>query len=257
MQNFGNINNAFNEILIQGITKKDDNKKSLYKKYLKSLKENKILKNQYLIYKNLENKVETDSNKAAEYVSENISLLQDFNISEIKEANDRLISLLGENRKLLNNDYSNKFLHENISFLITNKKNSANIDEILESKHKITEHIINNEGIEPINESAIPTTILGELVSKKFNEKYGTLDESTKSALKIIIESDEKKQKIFFKESINDCIDLVNKNLKDTDINTKEKLLEVKDRLLRMDYKKEGFSKEIIKLMSLREDLKS
>lgn len=256
MQNFGNINNAFNEVLIDGIIKKDKTKKEVYKKYLKALKENKILKTQYLIYKNLETKVESDINKATEYVNENISLLAEFSKDDIKKANKEIINLLGENSKLLKADYPRKDLHENISFLINNKKTSSNIDKILECKHSITEHIITNKEKEPVSESIVPTKVLAELIGKKFNEKYSTLDESTKNILKVIIESDEEKQKTFFKESITNCINLVDESLKNQDTNTKEKLLKVKDKLLRMEYNNEEFPQEIVKLINLEKALK-
>lgn len=256
MQNFGNINNAFNEVLIDGIIKKDNDKKSLYKKYLNSLKENKILKNQYLIYKNLEEKVESDSNKAIEYVNENISLLNDFNVKDVKKYNNELISLLGENSDLLNKDYPNKKLHENISFLMLNKKTTLNIDDIIKSKNSITEHIISNEEkVEQINETTVPTSILSTFAAKKFNKKYGNLDESTKKMLKVIIESDEKKQKKFFKESLESSITCINNNLKEADITEKEKLLEVKNKLLDMSYNKETFPNEIIKINDLIKNL--
>jgi hypothetical protein len=49
MQNFGKIKNIFNNILIEGIVKKDDNSKKLFKRYIKTIKESEILKNQFLI----------------------------------------------------------------------------------------------------------------------------------------------------------------------------------------------------------------
>ena len=51
MYNFGNINNAFSEILFESFIKKDAIKKKLFNTYLKTIKESKLLKTQYLIYK--------------------------------------------------------------------------------------------------------------------------------------------------------------------------------------------------------------
>lgn len=256
MQNFGEINNAFNEVLIDGVIKKDKTRKQIYQAYLKALRENEILKTQYLVYKNLELKVESDSYKAAEYISENISLLSEFNNSEIKEANDKLISLLGGYSELLEVDYPNKKLHENISFLINNKKTSSNIDKILAVKENITEHIVNNQEKEQIKEAIIPTSVLAKLLSVKFNEKYSELDEQTKTVLKLVVESNEEKQKEHFNSVIENCTKLIDENLNNCDIETKQKLLEVKDKLTSMEYNNEAFSYDMIRLITLEKDLK-
>jgi hypothetical protein len=41
MQNFGKIKNAFSEIIAEGIVSNDESKKILFKKYIKTLRENK------------------------------------------------------------------------------------------------------------------------------------------------------------------------------------------------------------------------
>ena len=256
MQNFGNINNAFNEILIDGIIKKNTGNKETYQKYLKALKENRVLKTQYLVYNNLESKVESDSTKAMEYVSENISLLQQFTKKEIEKANGEILALLGENNKFLNVDYTKKELHENINYLISNNKKATNIEKIVESRHTIKDYIIKNEVKEPISESITPTKVLIEITTKKFNEKYDLLDETTKLGLKAIIGSSEETQKILYVESVDRCLNLVNEKLKNSETDTKEKLLEVKEKLLKMNYNKEEFSQGVIKLINLENDLK-
>ena len=69
MQNFGNIKNIFNNLLAEGLTKKDVKSKKLFQKYIKTIKESEVLKTQFLIYENIENKVDSDVASANLFVS--------------------------------------------------------------------------------------------------------------------------------------------------------------------------------------------
>jgi hypothetical protein len=79
MNNFGNIKDTFKNLVIESVIKKNDKGKKLFSKFLKTIKENKTLKDQYLIYSNLQNTKFNDSVEAREYVKENISLLKTLN----------------------------------------------------------------------------------------------------------------------------------------------------------------------------------
>lgn len=98
MKNFGKIKNTFHEILAESLLNKDNKKKSLFKQYLKLIKENKILKTQYLVYENIESKVEDNESKAFQYIQENIELLKQFKKEDILEANEKLIKLIKEDK---------------------------------------------------------------------------------------------------------------------------------------------------------------
>ena len=58
MQNFGKIKNHFNSLLVEAIATKDEKKKKLFKEYVKAIKNDEILKAQFLIYNNIEDKSE-------------------------------------------------------------------------------------------------------------------------------------------------------------------------------------------------------
>ena len=90
MQNFGKIKNAFNELLAEGLITDNIQSKELFKNYIKSIKENEIIKTQFLVISNIENKVESDRDKAIQFVKENIDLFSKFNNKKIIEANTNL-----------------------------------------------------------------------------------------------------------------------------------------------------------------------
>jgi hypothetical protein len=66
----------------------------------------------------------------------------------------------------------------------------------------------------------------------------------------------EEKEKLF-KDTNVECVSLINSKLEESDINAKEKLLSVKERLLNQEYNKDNFIKDITKLIELKETLKN
>lgn len=98
MKNFGEIKNIFNTLLAESLVKKDKNKQKLFHSYLKLIKENEILKTQFLVYDNIENKIEGNENKIYQYIKENIELLKKFKKKDILEANEKLVKLLNEDK---------------------------------------------------------------------------------------------------------------------------------------------------------------
>ena len=76
MDNFGNIKDTFNNILSNSLLNKDEKGKKLFSKYIKTLKEDDKLRNEYLIFKNLTS-VRFDNESDAKYfINENIGLLK-------------------------------------------------------------------------------------------------------------------------------------------------------------------------------------
>ena len=254
MRNFGNINNAFSEVLVESFTKKDTGKKNLFNTYLKTIKESKILKTQYMIYKNISSKSETNDLKVQEYVKENINLMSKFSTKDIKKANDDLLKLIGEGSKLLELDYEVKELHENINNFLTlsRSKNANNISELVESYSYIVDYIKSNE---PKDTEPLVSEAVGRLAVDKFNEKYSDISEDERSIIKTIIESDTSGKEVAFKNVVVECIDLIDDQLKESDIETKDKLLKVKDKLLRMSYNKDNFIVDVKKVIELKRDL--
>ena len=124
--NFGQIKDVYNELLAESISTGNKGKKGLFKDYVKTLRENEILKSQFFIYSNIQNKFEENESRAIEFIKENISLMNKFTEKEINEANKTLmLDLVFENVEfyhkegLLVNDRV-KELHENITKLISN-----------------------------------------------------------------------------------------------------------------------------------------
>jgi len=255
VQNFGKIKNAYNEMLVESVVSKNNDKKGLFKNYVKTVKETEVLKNQFLVYDLIENKVESDQSKATLFVEECLNILSKYNEKDILNANKKLVeNILFEK----DSDYDKKELHENISTLIFTPKTPKNVDAIVEAKLNVVNYIVNNKTKESDNGYGLPNSVVSKIMVEKYNEKYSQLDESEKNVLKALIDSDDEKKKEVYVNAITECLTLINDKLKESDINTKEKLLMVKERLLNDKQEvTEDYFKNISKLIDLRSSLKN
>jgi hypothetical protein len=233
IKNFGKIKNVYNNILIENISSNNVDNKSIFKNYIKTIKKDNILKEQFLIYNNIENKIETDRNKAVEYVKESIALLKKYPKNDILESN---VKLLADVVFEVDNDYDKKELHESISYLIFTDKNVNTLDSILEATDKIVDYILNNKPKEITESLDIPNSLLLSLSVDKYNEEYDTLSENEKKLINVIIESNENEKEELFKSINSECLTLVNDKIVESEGQTKEKLLNVKERLLNQKF---------------------
>jgi hypothetical protein len=253
MKNFGKLKNKFNEIMVEGMVSKDNKKKKLFKEYTNSIKKNRILKEQFLVYSNIETKCESDRSKAREYVQANIDALKKHVPRDIIEANIILAQPILFEQEVTETPLIE--LHENITKLIFTENTIENVDILLDAMDCVVEHITKNKA-RVVNEgSFLPTSVLSSLTVEKFNEKYGHLSEDEKKVLKSIMESDDNGKKELLNSLTRECIDLVDGHISESDTDTKEKLLTTKDRLLRVEYVEESFITDISKLITLKSDL--
>ena len=256
MNNFGQIKYTYNYLLAEGISKNSSKEKVEFKKYVKTIKENKILKAQFDIYYNIENKVESDGWRALNYVNECLSLMDGFSKKEIKDVNNKL----NESEFIKNNtvdisDGKSK-LYVAIDTLINTTKTASNLDTITESKNIIVDYILNNKHNDSVVEGyGLPNSVLSEIAADKFNEAYSDLSESEREAISVIIGSDELEKEKLYKKIIGECLELVNTKLSESSGEVKEKLLATKENLLNRNYNYETFVNDLSKVIELKDYL--
>jgi len=253
MNNFGKIKSTYNSILAEGISTGDENKKNTFKKYIKTIKENEALNTQFNVYYNIESKIELDKFRALEYVNECISLLDGFDKSKLKEANNELSrNLIGESFEL---DEIKESLYNNIDTLIFTKKTHKNIDQLVEAKTAIVDYILNNTKKEIAEGYGLPNSTLAEIATEKFNEEYGDLDESDIKAINTVLSTNESEKEEFYKAAIKECLSLVNGKIVESSGEIKEKLLSTKENLLNRNYNGDTFVSDISKVIELKKHL--
>lgn len=257
MQNFGKINETFKDILIDSIISKGKKGKKIFNSYVKALKENKTLATQYEIYNLIESKSITDRLKSSDFLSEAISILKGLGKDKIISENGKLIKYLTKKGyKFTTNDYINKELHENIEILIMKEKTVKNLNKILESKSFIKDRL--NSNVELVNEGKIetfPNSVVGPIMVEKFNSKYDNLTEIEKLVIESVIKGSEVEREELYTNTILECVDLVNEQLSECSIDEKDKLLQVKDKLLRFKYNEDNYITEISNIVGLKGNL--
>ena len=257
MQNFGKIKNVFNNLFVESLGKKDASGKKLFKKYMKTIKESEILKTQFLIYSNIETRVDEDIMSANLFISENIKLLEKYSKKDILKENNKLISFLDKSKNKLDISYIGEDLHESLSNLIFINRTPKNISKITEEIKNVSKYISTNKEKEINTSIELPVSFLTNLMVEKYNEKYDTLDEFDKNVLRVLMSPDLEKQKVMHCEIVNECIGLVEGLIENANGEYKEKLLKVKAKLdEKEDINKENLIEKISKLVELKNNLK-
>lgn len=257
MQNFGKIKNVFNNLLVEGIVKKDDGTRKLFKNYIKTIKESEILKTQFMVFNNIENRIDEDVTSANLFVSENIKLLEKYTTADILNENKKLLTLLSNFQSKLDESYELSDLHESLSNLILTRRTPNNLDKITDEIKKVSKYISTNKP-KVVNESIdLPLSMLTNIMVKKYNEQYDTLDESEKKALKILMGSDIEAKKQLYSSTINECTELIDNLLTNSNSESKEKLLKVRAKLSEdtQEINEMDFVAKFSKLVDLKNNL--
>jgi hypothetical protein len=258
MQNFGKIKNTFNNLLIEGIVKNDENIKKLFKKYIKTIKESEILKTQFLIYSNIENKVDTEQLSAFSFVSENFRLLEKYSQSDILKENKKLLSLLKNFNNKFSDSYDLQDLHESMSKITFTKRSPKNVEPLMVEIKKVSE-FINKNKVKEIKETFdLPVSIISKLMVEKYNQKYSDLNEEDKEVIKALISNDNDKKKELYQKEVNECISIIDNLIQVSEGEEKEKLSKVKMKLQEneQELSNDKFLDKISKLMELKNSLK-
>jgi len=254
MENFGNIKDTFKNIVIESVLKKEEGGKKLFSKFVKVIKENNTLSDQYLIYKNLQTKKFDDQSEAKDYIKENISLLKLLDKKKLQRGNQKLFKLLNGKNIVKENDE----FYSHIKFLVESTKTATTIDKINESINHIKglmlekEEEVTNERID----SELPPSVLTKISVNKFNDKYSNISESEKSIIRTILNGSDNDKEETYNTLKRECIDIIDTRLTESsDINLKDQLLRVKDKLLNMNFDNENFINDINKVYDLKESV--
>lgn len=255
MSNFGNIKDTFKNLVIESTIKKDIKGKKLFSKFLKTIKENETLKNQYLIYSNLQNTKFDDKTEAIDFVKENISLLKGLNEEHINKGNEFFLKILKGNEIVKENqEFYNK-----ITYLVNTKKTPSNIKKINETINFIVNPMLEKEVTteEVVTESVdLPPSVLTKLAVNKFNSRYSNISESEKEIIKTVLNGSNEDKEETFNKLKRECIDAIDNKLNESsDLDLKGKLLKVKDKLLNTNFSLENFKTDIGKIYDLNESI--
>lgn len=251
--NFGLANHIFEDALPRLFK---TNKKAV-KEYINTIKEDKNLLSQFQFIKALKSyKYDSDCDS---YVNECLDLaVNNIDYKTVNESNDKLKHII-EKYEIKPSDLINeedlKF-YDNCNAILTKKKKLNNIIEMKDNIKLLSNYIESHKkgNIESINENNIYSMM------DEFNNKYlSLLSEEEKSFVKELIDTkadavNERKEKLFNKFK-NECINIVNDLIKESDSSVKENLLEIKEQLLNKQFCQETLIKDMAKLLEIRDVL--
>jgi hypothetical protein len=220
------------------ISEGEENFKKEFNKYIKTIKENKNLKEFYEVY-DLFNQVNFDDEVIAkEFVEESINYLKQFDKSEIKKLETILES---KTKKTLNED-TIEYKLDRLIF-----EESINLKDKVVLKVNLVKQLTNKEK----KTSNYKETF--EKLQTNINENIAKLSPNQTDILDLFVENDSSKINDYYKNLINETAELVDKKIVESgDINVAKKLLEVKIKLT--DLKKETPNiAEIERIIELKE----
>ena len=184
--------------------------KKSFNKTMDGLKEDKVLREFFVGYGNIEGKNFTDKTKAAKYLDEIVTVLKDkksqLNFQNLKESTNNI--------------------YNDLDTLIF-KSSVGNIDNVIDAKDSLIEHMTRKVKDSTIDK-AVSSTIFNHIATKKYNEKYSTLSEEDKTKLKQFLSMNKSEIKEYTDNLKEETLIKLNTIKEDTDkIDMKEKIQNV------------------------------
>lgn len=203
-RNFGIIYNVLESNLKDLYINK--NKHKIIGDIVKLIKENKVLKTEFIAYKNLSECNEDNSEHYVQYI---LKVLPNFNKQTLKENNNKLIKLIRDNKlnEYVDIEEDKLNLYESIEFILTNKENIDKASEYLHHERNISTYL--NENKKNVKEVFDIDEAIGDI-----DEKYDEiLTNEEKDFIVDNLKLSEEKRKDKFNEYKNSLIKLINEKI--------------------------------------------
>lgn len=253
--NIGKLNEIFMQNISNLYLKKNGVK--IIKEYVSLFKKNKSLLKEFLVFEYIENQEPSDNLK--DFIMESVNYLNNVEKKELLTLNSNLSKFLTKHKIEKISEIKNEKLFEDIHDLIFAHKSLKMINEKVKKINNIVKYI--NEKKIVIEENCLPSDLddsFYNILINNFNKRYSdNLTEEQKEIFKKIISLESEKDKSsLFENERKECLQLTNKVLKEhIDQVTKEKLLDVKEKLLEQQYYEDSYIKDIISLLDLKQTL--
>lgn len=253
-KNFGMANYIF-ENALPALYKKSQHQ--AIKDYMTCIKEDKNLLAQFQFYKALCKY--NESYDVDDYLTESIALAKkNINPKTLKESNKKIANIIRENN-IKPNDFissENLMFFENCNMLLSRDKKLTNITEMSDCFNSVATYIKSKPSV--LQENVFNPQQAIQEFTKKLNK---TLTTEEKTFVEEIIDTKskvaEKRKEKLFNKFKNECIELVEKLLKESAEGEQEGLMEIKNQLVEKSYCSETIIQDMAKLLEIRDVLMS
>lgn len=211
-RNFGIIYNVLESNLKDLYTNK--NKQKIIGNIIKLIKENKVLKTEFMAYKNLSECKDDNTDKYVQFI---LKILPNFDKKTLFENNTKLIKLIRENKlnEYVDIDDKKIDLYESIEFILTNKDNINKASDYLKHEKSISDYLNENK------KSEKEVFDIDEAINS-IDEKYNEL--LTNEEKEFIVDNlklDEQKRNEKFNDYKKSLIKMINEKI-ETSTDTQE-----------------------------------
>ena len=264
MKNFGLIKEYITKQFTKSLLNENDNDKNIFKNFIKEIKNSPILKTQYSIYSNLENKYIKEESKATRYINENIALFNKFKYNDLLNENKKLSDkfIIKENKE---DCPCTQKLYENIDILIKEsikeqpdpqKKYNA-FENVLEyiMTESISKKDENENKFKLNNDTFFSNDRIIEIAINKFNDKYSYFNNKEKNIFKVLFENDNQGKENIFNKIKKENINQIKRKIVESNDNKElsDKLKLVENKLNEMVYSEDNYVEDIVKLNKLND----
>jgi len=236
--------------------------KEMFGKFMNMIKESKVLRTEFEIYKNLESKYIPNENLAIKYIDENIATLSAISVrKKFAQENDKLQSLM-EGLEVKVSDRK-KELYSHIDTMLSESladEKSTDVDTLHESFSFVLEHIKNNKpklvetnnlGVE-FNHA--PQEFLIKKAIEKFNNRYSSLTESDRSIFKSIVSNNPSLKQTVFENLKSQTLESLTSLIGESS-QMNDKINESITKINTMSFNNETYSSDVISLNELKSSL--
>lgn len=232
----------------------DKKRKPEIKKILNLIKEDKTLKKEFDIYKTFV--YPEGVNNPLEYVNEALSLIPEFDKKQIIESNEKFINMMRELKlnEMVELSDEDAELFEAVEYVMLNKKTLNNINDYVDAKSCITEHIEKNCKYEPVNTDnktadEVYENGVNEVV-KKYND---TLNENERYMIESLMEV--KNKEMYFNIAKNDTIKLLKEQITECTDDNKDGIQKIIENIAGRKYNENDFIADVAEFREIKNTL--
>lgn len=249
--NFGIIYKVFESNALELLSSPKEQVK--LKKVMNLIKENKVLFNQFLTYNAFTNPVNVKN--ITDYVNEAMALVKQYTPKELKENNEKIVSLfktlnLNENVNLTTKEVE---IFENIEYMLLNKKNFNNINKFNDIQKQLCEHVEQCNVL--LNESESLDVIYEKNIQKIVEKFEGVLNDSEVELLEAL--SDTEKAKQVFTSTKENVVKAINEQIKTCDNENKKDWQEILEQVNKKQYSSTTILEDMYELIEINNEINS
>ena len=231
---------------------KNKNKWNVVRKIVKLIKEDKTLNKEFNVYKTL---VYAESVKDADkYVNEAVSLIQPMDKKEIIKSNQKLIDLIHEEgiNESVNISVEDAKLFGAVEYVLLNKEGLSNINEYIEAKDCIREHIEKNCKYSDLSEKDIDS-VYNTTINEMADKYDSTLNENEKMLVEKLSRLENKES--YFDMAKLDTIKTLNEQLDECEDENREGLQKIIENITNKEYNETKFIADAAEFREIKNTL--